>query len=166
MALFLFKVKHGKLQLQIRRQADESEAIRMKFDWRYAFHSFWLLMAATVLLSTVAVTEHHALRVALCIVLAFGVIDLLWTWEYPYFSRFSRQGSSALINLALFVMVAFVAVKIGRGWSPKEWGLLSFSLASIAGTIDGYLARPTKIQLMQTRQQLRKKAEILRNSLR
>ncbi|WP_125681548.1 hypothetical protein [Levilactobacillus yonginensis] len=138
----------------------------MKFDWRYAFHSFWYLMVLVILLSTSVVAQHHALRLTAGVVLAFLIIDSFWTWQYPYFNRFGRQGPSALIDLGLFGLIAMLALLLGSGWSAHEWGLLAFSLASLGGTLDGYLAKPTKIQLTQTRAQLRKKAEILRNSLR
>lgn len=57
----------------------------MKFDWRYAFHSFWFLMVLMVLLSlTTAVDQVHGVRIALGVILGFLIVDSLWTWQYPY----------------------------------------------------------------------------------
>lgn len=52
----------------------------MKFDWRYAFHSFWFLMVLMVLLSlTTAVDQVHGVRIALGVILGFLIVDSLWT---------------------------------------------------------------------------------------
>lgn len=137
----------------------------MKFDWRYAFHSFWFLMVLMVLLSlTTAVDQIHGIRIALGVILGFLLVDSLWTWQYPYFNRLDRQGVTALINLGLFVVIAAFTLALKTAWSASVWGFMSFWLASIGGTLDGYLARPTKVLIYQTRGDLRKKAEILRNS--
>ncbi|KIR07949.1 hypothetical protein RA16_10680 [Levilactobacillus brevis] len=137
----------------------------MKFDWRYAFHSFWFLMVLMVLLSlTTAVDQIHGIRIALGVILGFLLVDSLWTWQYPYFNRLDRQGVTALINLGLFVVIAAFTLALKTAWSASVWGFMSFWLASIGGTLDGYLARPTKVLIYQTRGDLRKKAEILRSS--
>ncbi|MCI1553394.1 MAG: hypothetical protein LKH74_05655 [Levilactobacillus sp.] len=139
----------------------------MKFDWRYAFHSFWFLMALMVLLSLTTAVDHvHGVRIALGVIFGFLLVDGLWTWQYPYFNRLGRQGASAMINLVLFVIIAAFTLAFKQEWSASVWGFMSFWLASIGGTIDGYLARPTKILASQTRGDLRKKAEILQNSSR
>lgn len=137
----------------------------MKFDWRYAFHSFWFLMVLMVLLSlTTAVDQVHGVRIALGVILGFLIVDSLWTWQYPYFNRLDRQGVTALINLGLFVVIAAFTLALKTAWPASVWGFMSFWLASIGGTLDGYLARPTRVLVHQTRGDLRKKAEILRNS--
>lgn len=137
----------------------------MKFDWRYAFHSFWFLMVLMVLLSlTTAVDQIHGIRIALGVILGFLLVDSLWTWQYPYFNRLDRQGVTALINLGLFVVIVAFTLALKTAWSASVWGFMSFWLASIGGTLDGYLARPTKVLIYQTRGDLRKKAEILRSS--
>ncbi|WP_143462572.1 MULTISPECIES: hypothetical protein [Levilactobacillus] len=139
----------------------------MKFDWRYAFHSFWFFMMLMVLLSlTTAVDNFHGVRIALGVIFGFLVVDGLWTWQYPYFNRLGRQGITALINLGLFVIIAAFCLAFKQEWSASVWGFMSFWLASIGGTMDGYLARPTTILVWQTRGDLRKKAEILQNSSR
>ncbi|KIO94685.1 hypothetical protein N624_0799 [Levilactobacillus brevis] len=111
----------------------------MKFDWRYAFHSFWFLMVLMVLLSlTTAVDQVHGVRIALGVILGFLIVDSLWTWQYPYFNRLDRQGVTALINLGLFVVIAAFTLALKTAWSASVWGVMSFWLASIGGTLDGY----------------------------
>ncbi|MFD1454361.1 hypothetical protein ACFQ44_01545 [Levilactobacillus lanxiensis] len=139
----------------------------MKFDWRYAFHSFWFLMTLMVFLSlTTAVDNFHGVRIALGVILGFLIVDALLTWQYPYFNRLGRQGVTALINLGLFAIIAAFTLAFKQEWSANIWGFISFWLAGFGGIIDGYLAQPTKILADQTRGDLRKKAEILKNSSR
>ncbi|WP_367377139.1 hypothetical protein [Levilactobacillus cerevisiae] len=124
-------------------------------------------MALMVLLSlTTAVDNVHGVRIALGVILGFLLVDGLWTWQYPYFNRLGRQGHTAMINLFLFAIIAAFTLAFKQDWSASVWGFMSFWLASIGGTIDGYLAQPTRILVGQTRGDLRKKAEILQNSSR
>jgi len=73
---------------------------------------------------------------------------------------------TALINLGLFAIIAAFTLAFKQEWSANICGFNRFWLAGFGGIIDGYLAKPTKILADQTRGDLRKKAEILKNSSR
>lgn len=137
----------------------------MVFDWRYAFHSFWFLLTYLILSSTaVFFNQGHALRMALGAIFALLVVDVLFTRNYPYFSRVGRQGVTVLLSIMLFAMIALLSANFDPNWPSIVWDFTDFCLAAFGGTIDGYLVQPTKILPYQTRRDLIKKALIIKNN--
>jgi len=131
----------------------------MRFDWRYAFHSFWFLQVLMLLMSPVIFEPGASSKeLAVGAMLGLVIVDGLFTRQYPYFSRFGRQGFEGLVGFIFFTIIACVAPYFPN-WSPAIWGFMSFCVASFGGTLDGYLAYPTEIMVGQTRKQLRRKAE-------
>ncbi|GEO68055.1 hypothetical protein [Levilactobacillus spicheri] len=136
----------------------------MRFDWRYAFHSFWFLMTYLILSSTAVFfnDQGHSLRMALGTIVALIVVDVLFTRNYPYFNRVDRQGATILVSIAMFALVALLAANFDPTWPSIVWDFTGFCLASIGGTIDGYLVRPTELKPAQTRRELIRRERLLK----
>lgn len=133
----------------------------MAFDWRYAFHSFWFLLTYQILSSTaVFFNQGHALRMALGTVVALLVVDALFTHDYPYFDRIDRQGVTVLVSIAMFALLALLAENFDPSWPVIVWDFTGFCLASLGGTIDGYLVKPTDLSPTQSRRDLRRRAAL------
>jgi len=137
----------------------------MTFDWRYAFHSFWFLMTFMVLVSMVGfVNRGLSIRVILGAIIGLMVVDALFTHQYPYFNRIDRQGFDIVASGCALALMTLIAANLSPDWPSTVWGLIIFGLASLCGTIDGYLVKETKLEPGQTHQELRKQAEFLKNS--
>ncbi|MDT6979758.1 hypothetical protein [Levilactobacillus zymae] len=133
----------------------------MKFDWRYAFHAFWLYLTFMILFSTAYYfNQGHSLRMAVGTIVALLVVDGLFTRNYPYFNRVNRQGALALIDLAFFALLVLLAMNFNPDWPQAIWNAMSFFLAGMGGTVDGCVAHKTRILPYQTRRDLIRKAEI------
>jgi len=136
----------------------------MQFDWRYAFHSFWFLMAYLILSSTaVFFSGGHPLRMAVGTIVALLIVDILFTHDYPYFNRVDRQGATVLVSLSMFALVTILAANFDPNWPSILWDFTGFCLASLGGTVDGYLVRPTELKPNQTQRELRKRAKLLKD---
>ncbi|GEO67804.1 hypothetical protein VC81_07765 [Levilactobacillus spicheri] len=137
----------------------------MTFDWRYAFHSFWFLMTYMILLSMASfVGQGQSIQLVLGGIGALMVVDALFTHNYPYFNRIDRQGFDIVASGCGLALMTIIAVNLSTAWPSAVWGLIIFSLAALGGTIDGHLVRPTQLGPGQTRQELRKKAELVKEN--
>lgn len=140
--------------------------LAMQFDWRYGFHAFWLYLTFMILFSAAYYfTTTQPLQTAVGVVVALGVMDALFMHHYPYFSRVNRQGASAFISLAFFGILALLALTFNPTWPQGIWDLLSFAVAGVGGSYDGFAAHKTKILPYQTRRDLIRKAQILRKPM-
>lgn len=138
----------------------------MKFDWRYAFHSFWFLMTLLLLMTPAFFsTQVHPVRATLGPVIGFMIVDELLTHHYPYFNRLHRQGITVIISVGFIVLLALLSWGINPAWPGSVWGLVIFGCASFGGTIDGYLVNPTRILPGDTLQDVRRKSLIMQKPI-
>ncbi|MGY5340611.1 hypothetical protein [Levilactobacillus spicheri] len=62
----------------------------------------------------------------------------------------------------MFALVALLAANFDPTWPSIVWDFTGFCLASIGGTIDGYLVRPTELKPAQTRRELIRRERLLK----